>query len=396
MLTIYTPTRYHEWLTDVIAREDRLDELIRIVDYLEERPVPTAHSLVIKKDAIYPLLDWHDLLPPYLLAESLDLTPEYLLAMLFARLNNYERVYYYLADTDPSLNQELDVINRLTHGLHVEPSDLISGGLGFYDEYRLMHNHAVVRHYGQQEADTDQTKYYYLQAIETAPTPEHRAYSARQFGMLLIDLGELEDAQRVLQVGLASAESEEGKTALRHALCQVRLQLLTVPYDQKMLTTLKEDLWTVLQTYEKQQRPLETALVLIDAGTIANYDESWSEGLGYLTKAISLLEEQDAPALLADAFLRKGSLLYSWAQDGNPQFYRKAAEALQTASKTLHPPRRADGVRRHPKPPGTGLRRDSRRGQEKRHVGRCVQFRFPRSPDDLQQSGSPAPVRRRL
>ena len=336
MLTIYTPTRYHEWLKEVISREERLDELVRIVDYLEERPVPTADSLVIRDDAVYPLLDWYDLLPPYLLAESLELTPEYVLALLFARLNNYERVYFYLADTDPALNQELDVINRLSHGLFVEPTDLISGSLGFYDEYRLMHNHAVVRHYGMEEADPEQTKYYYLQALETAPTPEHRAFSARQFGLLLIDLGELEDARRVLKVGLASAESAEGKAALRYALCQVRLQLLNPPYDQELLRVLKEDLWSVLQTYEKQERPLETALVLLDAATVTNYDESWSEGLGYLTRAIGLLEQQEeAPELLGDAFLRKGALLYGWAQNGNPQFYRKAAEALHVAARTF-------------------------------------------------------------
>ncbi|MEO0731370.1 MAG: hypothetical protein AAFZ52_00940, partial [Bacteroidota bacterium] len=74
----------------------------------------------------------------------------------------------------------------------------------------------------------------------------------------------------------------------------------------------------------------------LDAGTICHYDESWSEGLGYLSRAITLLEDQDAPALLADAHLRKGTLLFSWAQQDNPQFYRKAAEALQRAARTFN------------------------------------------------------------
>ncbi|MEL7159940.1 MAG: hypothetical protein AAFN92_04220 [Bacteroidota bacterium] len=292
MLTIYAPTKYHADLATVIAREKRLGELVRVVDYLEEKPVPSALNLVVRDDAIFPLLDWHDVLPPYLLTEKLELTPDYLLALLFARLNNYERVYHYLADLDPTLNHELDVYNRLQHGLTIDPSDLASS-LDHYDEYRLMHNHAVVRHYGAEEADHEQTKYYYLQALETAPTGEHRAYSARQFGMLLIDLGELDDAVRVLQVGFASAESPEGETALRHALVQARMQTLSVPYDQEVLTTVKADLWQVLATYEQQDRPLETALVLLDAGTICHYDESWSEGLGYLSRAITLLDDLD-------------------------------------------------------------------------------------------------------
>lgn len=336
MLTIYAPAKYHAWIDETIGREDRLDELVRVVDYLDERPVANAHNLVLRDEAIHPLLDWYDVQPPYVLPESLELKQEYLLALLFARLNNYERVFHYLAESDPSLNQELDVINRLSHGLTIEPEDLGGGGMHYYDEYRLMHNQAVVRHYGGGAAGReDKTKYYYLQALESAPSGEHRAFSARQFGLLLTDLGELEDAERVLRVGLASAESKEGKTALRHALCQARLPLLTVPYDPDLLKSLKEDLWAVLQHYEHQDRPLETALVLLDAGTIAHYDESWSEGLGYLSRAVSLLEEAEAPALLADAYLRKGSLLYNWAQDGNPQFYRKAAEALQRAARTF-------------------------------------------------------------
>ncbi len=334
MLTVYAATTYHAWIHEAIAREDRLHELVRVVDYLEERPRPCAHSLVVRDQAIYPLPDWYDLLPPYLLPEKLDLRPEYLLALLFARLNNYERVYYYLAGTDPSLNHELDILNRLQHGLTIPPEDLVSQ-YNEYDEYRLMHNHGVIRHYGMEDADVEQTKYYYLQAMESAPTGELRAYSMRQFGLLLVDLGEAEDAVRLLQVGLASAESKEGKTALRHALCQARLPLLTVPYDEAMLTSLKEDLWRVLQVYEEQQRPMESALVLLDAGTIATYAESWSESLGYLSQAIKLLDTLDAPALLADAHLRKGILLYTWAQHDNPQFYRPAAEALQRALRTF-------------------------------------------------------------
>lgn len=335
MLTIYSSTKYHEFLHQCIDREARLSELVRIVDYLEERPAPSALNLVVKEDSIYPLLDWYDILPPYLLAEKIELKPAYLLALVFARLNNYERVYHYLADIDPALNHELDVYNRLQHGLTIEPGDLPSS-LDYYGEYRLMHNHAIVRHYGVEEADHEQTKYYYLQALETAPSGDHRAYSARHFGTLLQDLGELHDAERVLKVGAASAESKEAKIALRHALAHLRMQLISPPYDTELMAGIKEDLWAALQAYEARNQPAETAMVLLDAATICHYEESWSEGLGYLSRAIDLLEEQeDIKALLGDAYLRKGSLLYGWAQSGNPQFYRKAAQAYQEASRTF-------------------------------------------------------------
>lgn len=333
MLTIYAATKYHEQLTTIIQSEDRLEELIRIVDYLEEKPIPNALNLVVKDDAIFPMLDWYDVMPPYLLAEQLELRPEYLLALLYSRLNNYERVYHFLAGTDPTLNHELDIYNRLQHGLTIDANDLPSS-LEHFDEYRLMHNHAVIRHYGAEEANTERTQYYYLQALETAPTGEYRAYTARQFGMLLIDLGEVEDAIRVLRVGLASAESKAGKIALKYLLCQARLTLVGPTSNPADLEEIKQDLWEVLQSFESQGRKLDTAMVLLDAGTICHHDKSWSEGLAYLSRAISLFEaEENATLLAADAHLRKGSLLFSWAQNDNPQFYRKAAEALQKAAR---------------------------------------------------------------
>jgi tetratricopeptide (TPR) repeat protein len=335
MLTIYAATKYHEQLSTILKSEHRLEELVRIVDYLEEKPVSTAMNLVVKSDAIFPLLDWFDVMPPYLLAEKLDLRPEYLLSLLYSRLNNYERVYHFLAGTDPSLNHELDIYNRLQHGLTIDANDLPSS-LDYFDEFRLMHNHAVIRHYGTEQVDPDQTKYYYLQALETAPSGEHRAYTARHFGMLLMDLGEYQDAIRVLQVGLASAESEAGKTALRFTLCQARMALVSPVSGTAQLEEVKRDLWLVLEAFEQQDRPMDTAMVLLDAGTICHYEKSWSEGLGYLSRAIALLEqEEEAELILADAYLRKGGLLLGWAQDGNPQFYRKAAEALQRAARSF-------------------------------------------------------------
>lgn len=335
MLTIYAATKYHEQLTAIIQSEDRLDELVHLVDYLEEKPVSSALNLIVKGDAIFPLLDWSDVMPPYLLTEKLDLQPEYLLALLYSRLNNYERVYHFLATTDPSLNHELDIYNRLQHGLTIDANDLPSS-LEHFDEYRLMHNHAVIRHYGMEKVDPEQTKYYYLQALETAPGGEHLAYTARQFGMLLMDLGEFQDAIRVLRIGLASVASEAGKTALRYSLCQARMSLVGPAFDTNQLEEIKHDLWLVLEAFEKQDRPMDTAMVLMDAGTICHHEKSWSEGLGYLSRAITLLEEEEQAALIvADAYLRKGSLLFSWAQDGNPQFYRKAAEALQKAAKSF-------------------------------------------------------------
>lgn len=332
MLSIYAPTKHHAQLQAIIEKEPRLGELVRVVDYLEERPVPSAHNLVVKKDEIWPLIDWHNVQPPFLLPESLELNEAHLLGLLFAQLNNYEKVEEYLARQYPSLHLELDFINRLKHGIPVSPEELVSQYSPF-DEYRLMHNQAIVHHYtaAEQAFDVEKTEYFYVEALQCAPNEAYFAFTARQYALLLIDLGETEKAERLLKAALSQDVSGEAKTELRHTLCQCWMQRLAVPYDEALLEQLKKNLWEVLQAYEKQERPLEQALVLTDAGIIANYSESWAESLGYFNRALAIFDRENLPELAANVHYRRGVLLFTWAQNGNPQFYRGAAESYQKA-----------------------------------------------------------------
>jgi tetratricopeptide (TPR) repeat protein len=73
----------------------------------------------------------------------------------------------------------------------------------------------------------------------------------------------------------------------------------------------------------------------MDASQVANFNESFSEALGYISKAADLLRKEDQPELLAQVQMRKGTLLYTWAQQGNIQFYKGAMEALQEAAKVF-------------------------------------------------------------
>ena len=75
--------------------------------------------------------------------------------------------------------------------------------------------------------------------------------------------------------------------------------------------------------------------MLTDAGIIANYSESWSESMGYFNQAIKLFEENEQEELAANVHYRKGTLLYTWAKNGNGQFYRSAAESYQQAARTF-------------------------------------------------------------
>ena len=336
MLSIFAPTKYHDTIQSYINAELRLDELIRLVDYLQELPMQQANNILIKEDAIYPLLDWFNQEPPFLLPEDIEFNLGNLLGIIFAKLNNFEKAHAYLSATNPALFQELDFINRIQQGITIDPQELLAAYTPF-DEYRLMHNQAIIRHYAAEDKyfEVDKIKYFYLEALQSAPNEEYRAYSGRHFALLLLDLGEMEDAIRVLKAVQHPAISKEAKTALQHALCQVWMTQLSVPYDQDLLGQLKDQLWEVLQVYQKQGRKVDEALVLTDAGIIANYAESWSESLGYFSQAINIFEQEKLPLLAANTYFRKGTLLFTWAKNDNPQFYRPAAESYQKALKVF-------------------------------------------------------------
>lgn len=336
MLSIYAPTEYHSRLKDIINREERLDELVAIIDHLKERPIPSADNLIIRKGEIGILIDWYNIQAPYLLPENIDLTAEHLLALIFARLNNFEKVHEYLQPSNPTLLLELDFINRLQQGIPVSPEELVSQYSPF-EEYRLMHNHAILRHYAAASGsfNLDQTMYFYSEALEIAPNEEYRAFTAKHLATLLIDVGQPENSARLMEAALQTGLSKEAILELQQTLCQAWIQQLTIPYDRALLEKLKSTLWKVLQSYEKQNRTRETALLLLDAGIVANYDESWSESLGYFNQAIQLFEKEELPEFAANAQYRKGILLFTWAKKGNPQFFRAAAETFQEAVKVF-------------------------------------------------------------
>ena len=257
MLSVYAPTELHEKLSDYICRVDRLHEVVRLVDLLAERPIANAHSLMISNGELRTVLDWHNVYPPYLLPEEIPLNEQTFLGIVFARLNNYERCHDLLADSRRTLYLELDIINRLQQGIPVSPDELPSSYNSF-EEYRLMHNQAVVMHYASDQTyDADKNKYFYLEAMQSAPNDEFRAYTAQQFALLLLDEGALADAERLVQLVLSGDISTDARIELSRSLAQVWLRQLSPPYSAERLGELRTLLQRVLDHYEKQNRPID-------------------------------------------------------------------------------------------------------------------------------------------
>ena len=229
---------------------------------------------------------------------------------------------------------ELDFINRLQQGIPVNPEELISNYSPF-EEYRLMHNQAILRHYAsaQDHFDAEKTAYFYEEAIKAAPNAEYAAFTARQYALLCIDYHQAQAAADILTANLSDQLSQTAKIEIQNTLCQAWMQQLTVPYNTELLEKLKQQLWEVLQHYEQNNRQVEAGLLLLDAAHIATISESYSEALGYLTKAIRIFETEGLSELAGNAHYRKGALLYTWAQNGNPQFFKPAVESYQAALK---------------------------------------------------------------
>lgn len=341
MLSIFVTTELIPKIETFIHTEDRLSELVKIHDSMEVRPEANANSLIVDSRGILTALDWQNTSPPYLLSNPLPLEKNILLALIFSRLDNDEKAWSYL-EQHPLLQFDVGVSKRLQYGYQIGLQEL-NEVVKYIDkqndleQYRLLHNSAVVRHYGYLDTEVPYPEIarYYEKALEQATNEEYRAFTAKHYSTLLLDAGELEGAIELLETCIEKAISEEANFSLKAVLTNVWMKQLVVPYDEHLLEKLKSTLWEVLQFFEKQDRNAEAGLLLVDAAHIANISDSFSESLGYISKAIRIFEEEELEELAGNAFLRKGTLLYTWAQNGNPQFYKPAIESYQQALKVF-------------------------------------------------------------
>lgn len=335
MIAIYTSPELLDTVRQILAQEYRLDEWVEVLDFLVEKPALSGYNLIVRRDQIAPVIDWQNVMPPYLLPEEIPFSATHLLGLIYAKLGNYERSYELLAQS-PLLANEIDLINRLQNGIPTSPETLQSD-FNPFEEYRFCHNSAILHHYAatEQSFDPNKTRYFYREALNAAPNGEYYAFTAKQYVAFLQDMEEPEVAEQLLVDALFQALSDDAITELKASQCNVWLKKLVAPYDPKLLEQLKNTLWEVLQSYQKQGRNVEEALLLIDAAQIANISESFSEALGYLNRAVAILHKEEMPELLANAQYRRGVLLYTWAQKGQPQFYRGAMESFQGALKVF-------------------------------------------------------------
>ncbi|MEL6140291.1 MAG: hypothetical protein AAFU67_01570, partial [Bacteroidota bacterium] len=333
MVTFYTNKATILELQAWMVSEPGIEELVAIIDILSERPIPHNMNFLVRDRKIIPIIDWYNSAPPYLLP-NVELNQPNFLGLIFAKYGALEKARQYLQHENPTLWRDLIIMDRLLTGLVVLPEQLVSD-YSEYDEFRLMHNQAIIHHYAAPEGifDPKRVRYFYEEALNAAPNDEYRAYTLARYAGFLADFGDFKVAEPLLAAGIEKALTEEAKLELKKELATIWMHQLSVPYDQDLLEKLKTTISEVVANLTQQGRELEMGICLIDAAQVATISESFSEALGYLSKAADIFRANSSEELYANAQYRRGLVLYTWAQHDQPQFFRPAAESFQEALK---------------------------------------------------------------
>ncbi len=329
MIGIYAPTELHAEILAAIHNYPRLHELVQLHPPPADAAMLPAdgNTIVVANGGISTTPDWWQSGPPVLMP-GIPYTARYAVGMVLARLHNFEEAAPLLGEV-PACWQAVEQYALLVNGFTYVPTTNAPG-----TDYTALHNHAVCLHYGAGDspAPLEQLLNAYDAALAAAEQTVQKAFTTAQMATLLIDSGMLEQAIQLLREAMAMpALDTHAVHHLKWLRCTARLQMLAVPYDLALLEVLKTEMWEVLGYYEAWNRLTEQGLLLAEAAQVANISESFAEALGYINKAIQLLDAEQLPELAANAQLKKGILLYTWAQKGQPQFYRAAKDAFLAA-----------------------------------------------------------------
>ncbi|WP_159476633.1 hypothetical protein [Dyadobacter sp. 3J3] len=333
--SIYTEEKKITGIQQIIDAQFRLNEVVSVIDLNDIQTDSSAQYLFVA-DGIRLPVDWNNEFPPYLFALPISYNTHNLLAVLYARLNNYELAYS-SCSTNQLLLQEIDRVNCIQNGIEITPSQEPEYFESEFEQYRFMHNQAITIHYGNLTTSGwyQQLDRFYEAAFQAAANDEYKAFTGKHRATYLLDNDELNAAEALLESCISLSISEDAQHEIMSLQYAVWMKKLVVPYDIILLEKVKNTLWRVLKYQENKQNHAQSALLLIDASHIANITDSFAESLGYITKAINMLDTLDLPELLASAHYRKGTLLYTWSQNGNPQFLKPAMESYQRALKVF-------------------------------------------------------------
>lgn len=335
MLSIYVTTNLIESVQNIIDSEYRLNELVTVFDAKVQRT--ETNCLLINEEGIHWPINWVDNIPPYIFP-AVELTASNLLATVYFRLGNNEKAWHFLEDISTLVNH-FSAFNLLSEGYVMEEEVMqFVQNPNHYNEgnnFPAFHNEAIIRHYGNfaTEQSSSDIENLYQKAISIASNAELIVFSTKHYAIFLLDIGKINEAETLLRNAETIAISIDAIHALKSTLADVLLKKLVIPYDDFLIGELKSLTQETLHFERKANNKPAEGFRLFDASHISLIDKSYSEALGYLNKAIDIFETEGYKAFFGEGMRRKGSLLYTWAQDGNPQFFKSALDSYLKALK---------------------------------------------------------------
>lgn len=334
MLSIYVSTDLQKEASNLLHEFADLQQYVRWKNLNTESPEANALTLIINDRGINQMLDWHNSGPPYLLPRSIELTGQNLGAILYFMVGDIDSAISLLDGKE--LADELKLMYLLREGYELEPIDFVQDASEEMsgNKYRYLHNGAIMRHYGYVEQSEDYSGsiyHMYEKALDNAPEGEHLAFTSLHYGTLLADGNDHDKAESIIQAGLKAAISEDAQLALNLLLSNVWIRQLRVPPDSEKLVKAKILISENIRQLQGQNRTLELALSYIDASHLYSLDRNLPGALEFVNNAIEITHDEDVRELWAAAQTKKGTILFDWAQDDNPQHYKASLAAFQRA-----------------------------------------------------------------
>ncbi len=321
MLLISVTTEQTPAVNEYIQSEPGLEELVQVI----QNPEAEAHIYVGNSIKIMPCFTSE--LPPVVFPEQIPCTKDSFLGMVFCLLGGMGKAHGYLQPW-PQLQQLVVFIHYLQKGEPLTENELPGSG------YTLLHNKAIALNNNILEAENEHSiAETFSKAIAAAPDALYKAYSTLCYAEYLTGESAHEQAEQLLNETDTTTLPQALAMGIKAAYLPIWQQQMQPPYNTALVEKLKNRLWECLTYYEQTGRDMEVALLLVDAANIATNENSFSEALGYINRALSFFEQEELPDLVALAQMRKAGVLQTWAQNDNPQFFRSAMLAYQEALK---------------------------------------------------------------
>ena len=325
----------HEYIESI----ERLNEIVA-VQQTDDVLSNISNAIYINENRIHIPPDWLEQRPAIIFPSEIPFNKTFFLGTVVGLLGNEEKYPQYFT-AFPAMLFIFDLIQAITNSTEADSAmENILRKTKFahpFENYAFNHNVAIALNYGNfsNEINEEAIEAHYKDALQLAFEPSFKALTLKYYATFLTDNRRSGEAMQLIDQQYFKHLDEYPKYTLERAWCNAAMKQLTFPYDEKLMAELKDRLWKTLKFFETNNHKTIAAFLYMDAATIANLSNSYSEAIGYVLKAVTYFKDEHQTEILAQAQMLRGRLLYDWAQSGNPQFYSSALQAYQEALKVF-------------------------------------------------------------